>query len=434
MSPLIGALTIGFVVMLALGVPISFALVLAAAAAIVGFSDFNLNLIPLKLFGATSSFPLLAVPFFVLAGSLMSKGGMSARLIELARTFVGRVHGGVAMVSIIACMLFAAVSGSTAATTAAIGIVLIPAMIQSGFSRGAAVSLQATAGSIGIIIPPSVPFVLLGVVGSISIGELFLGGVFPGIAVGLALMLVSYVMARVQKHAPAAVSDRSLRAIGRAFLRAILPLLTMVWVLGGIICGLVTPTEAAIVAVVWALIVGGPIYRELKLRDIAAALVDTTKVTGIVVLCIGATAPFAWLLTAERVPQHIAAGMLSVSSNPIALKLMMLLILLAIGTFLDLTPAMILLVPILMPIANHTIHMDPVQFGVMLVLALGIGQSTPPVGIALFVACSVGKARIGEVSRALWPFLLAMIVVLLVTAFWAPLTTALPTALLRGGH
>ena len=430
MSPLIQVLVICFTIMLAIGVPISMALVLAAAAAIIGYSQFSLDLIPLKLFGATNSFPLLAVPFFVLAGSLMSKGGMSDRLIDLARSIVGRVHGGVAMVSVVSCMLFAAVSGSTAATTAAVGIVLIPAMMQSGYSRGAATGLQATAGSIGIIIPPSVPFVLLGVVANISIGELFLGGVFPGLTIGLALMAVAYVMARMQRHAPAE-EVVSLARMGRALASALMPLLTIFWVLGGIILGVVTPTEAAIVAVLWALVVGGLVYRELSFADIGAAFVDTTKVTGIVVLCIGATAPFAWLLTVEQVPQQVASGMLGVSSNPIALTLMMLAILLAIGTFLDLTPAMILLVPILMPIARHEIGMDPVQFGVMLVLALGIGQSTPPVGIALFVACSVGKARIGEVSRALPPFLLAMIIVLLVTAFWSPLTTALPAALLR---
>ncbi len=430
MSPLIQVLLICFVIMLVLGVPISVALVLAAAAAIIGFSQFSLDLIPLKLFSATSSFPLLAVPFFVLAGSLMSKGGMSDRLIGLARSIVGRVHGGVAMVSVVSCMLFAAVSGSTAATTAAIGIVLIPAMIRSGFSRGAATGLQATAGSIGIIIPPSVPFVLLGVIGGISIGELFLGGVMPGIAIGLALMGAAYVIARVQRHS-LATSDTSLANVGRAFVRAILPLLTIVWVLGGIVCGLVTPTEAAIVAVIWTLIVGGAVYRELTPSDIGTALIDTTKVTGIVVLCIGATAPFAWLLTVEQVPQQVAGGMLGVSTNPLVLKLMMLVILLVIGTFLDLTPAMILLVPILMPIAKETVGMDPVQFGVVLVLALGIGQSTPPVGIALFVACSVGRARIGEVTRSLAPFLLAMIVILLITTYWSPLTTVLPTALLR---
>ncbi len=430
MSPLIQVLVIGFIALLVLGVPISVALVLAAAAAIVGYSHFSLDLVPLKLFSATNSFPLLAIPFFVLAGSVMGKGGMSERLIALARSVVGHVHGGVAMVAVVSCMLFSAVSGSTAATTAAIGIVLIPAMIESGYSRGTATSLQATAGSIGIIIPPSVPFVLLGVIGGISIGELFLGGVGPGVAIGLALMFMAYIIARWQRHTPAARDAHTL-GIGRALARAILPLLTVVWVLGGIIFGLVTPTEAAIVAVLWALIVGGLVYRELSWQALGEALVDTTKVTGIVVLCIGATAPFAWLLTVEQVPQQIAGGMLEISSHPAALKLMMLAILLAIGTFLDLTPAMILLVPILMPIARQTVGMDAVQFGVMLVLALGIGQSTPPVGIGLFVACSVGKARIGEVSRALPPFLLAMVAVLLLTAFWAPLTTALPAALLR---
>lgn len=430
MSPLIQVLMIGFVILLVVGVPISVSLVLAAGAAIVGWSQFGLGLIPLKLFAATNSFPLLAIPFFVLAGSLMGKGGMSQRLIDLARALVGRVHGGVAMVSVVSCMFFAAVSGSTAATTAAIGIVLIPAMIQSGYSRGTAAALQSTAGSIGIIIPPSVPFVLLGVIGSISIGELFLGGVFPGIAVGLALMVAAYLIARLQHHSPSSTA-LSLAGVARTFVRAILPLLTIFWVLGGIVCGLVTPTEAAIVAVVWALVVGGLIYRELTWPDLGAALVDSTKVTGIVVLCIGATAPFAWLLTVEQVPQQVAAGMLSLTTSPAALKLMMLAILLCIGTFLDLTPAMILLVPILMPIARETVGMDPVQFGVMLVLALGIGQSTPPVGIALFVACSVGKARIGEVSRSLGPFLLAMIAVLLLTAFWPALSTALPSALLR---
>jgi len=429
MSPLVQVLLIGFVVMLLGAVPISVALVLAAAAAIVGYGQFDLGLIPLKLFSATNSFPLLAVPFFVLAGGIMSKGGMSDRLIALARSIVGPVHGGVAMVAVVACMLFAAVSGSTAATTAAIGIVLIPAMVESGFSRGAATSLQATAGSIGIIIPPSVPMVLLGGIGGISIGDLFLGGVFPGLVVGAALMIVASLIARVQRHPPS--TDRvRLAAIGRAFSRALLSLLTMVFVLGGIVLGLVTPTEAAIVAVAWSLVVSSLIYRELSFQGLREALVDTVKVTGVVVLCIGATAPFAWLLTVEQVPQHIAEGMVGLTQSPLWLTLMMLLILLCIGTFLDLTPAMILLVPILMPIATRTLGMAPVHFGVMLVLALGIGQSTPPVGVALFVACSVGKARIGEVVLPMLPFLGAMIVALLIVAFWPPLTTWLPEALM----
>ncbi len=331
------------------------------------------------------------------------------------------------MVSVVACMLFAAVSGSTAATTAAIGIVLIPAMVDSGFSRGAATGLQATAGSIGIIIPPSIPFVLLGVIGNISIGKLFLGGVLPGIAIGAALMSVGMIIAIVQKHRPSS-KETSVKAVLVALGRSILPLMTVVFVVGGIMAGFVTPTEAAIVAVFWALIVSGLVYRGLSLHDLGLCLADTVRVTAIVVLVIGATAPFAWLLTVEDLPQQIATGIASSTDSAVVIKLMMLGLLLAIGTFLDLTPAMILLVPILMPIAKE-IGMDPVHFGVMLILALGIGQSTPPVGISLFVACSVGKTQIGEVARPLMPFLAAMILVLLIVAFWAPLTMWFPSFL-----
>ena len=426
MSGLIQVLILCFVALLLVGVPISIALVLSAATAMAFAAGGQLDLtqIPLQLYESTNSFPLLAVPFFILAGSIMSRGGMSERLIDLARSLVGRMPGGVAMVSVVACMFFAAVSGSTAATTAAIGIVLIPAMIQSGFSRGAATGLQATAGSIGIIIPPSIPFVLLGVIASISIGDLFLGGILPGIAIGTALIATAWVVAKIQKHSPSS-QRTSMAHILRALRRSVLPLMTVVFVVGGIMCGMVTPTEAAIVAVVWSLAVSGAIYRELSLTDFYESLVDTVKVTGIVVLCIGATAPFAWLLTVEQVPQDIARWMTAMTSSPILLKLMMLLILLAIGTFIDLTPAMILLVPILMPIAK-SIGMDPVHFGVMLILALGIGQSTPPVGISLFVACSVGKAKMSQVALPLLPFLSAMIAVLLIVAFWAPMTTWLP--------
>ena len=426
MSPLLYVLLASFIAMLILNVPISVALVLASALAMCTASTGALDLtqIPLQLCETTNSFPLLAIPFFILAGSIMSRGGMSRRLIDLARTLVGRLPGGVAMVSVVACMLFAAVSGSTAATTAAIGIVLIPAMVNSGFSRGAATGLQATAGSIGIIIPPSIPFVLLGVIGNISIGKLFLGGILPGIAVGAALMSVGIVIAIVQKHRPSS-EIVSIKAILVALGRSILSLMTVVFVVGGIMAGFVTPTEAAIVAVFWALIVSGVVYRELSLPDLGRCLADTVRVTAIVVLVIGATAPFAWLLTIENLPLQIAAGIVCSTDSAVVIKLMMLGLLLVIGTFLDLTPAMILLVPILMPIAKQ-IGMDPVHFGVMLILALGIGQSTPPVGISLFVACRVGKTQISEVARPILPFLVAMVLVLVVVAFWAPLTMCLP--------
>lgn len=431
MSMVIVLLLASFVLLLVLGVPISMALILASGAAMLAARPVPLDLaqIPLQLCETANSFPLLAIPFFVLAGNLMSRGGMSERLIDLARSLVGRVPGGIAMVSVLACLFFAAVSGSSAATTAAIGMVLIPAMRKSGFSLGAATGLQATAGSMGVIVPPSIPFVLLGVVGSMSIGRLFIGGIIPGVLMGVTLMSTAFVLAVVQRHPPSSQRPR-LRVLARAVRRAVLPLATVVFVLGGIIGGFVTPTEAAMVAVLWALLVSGVVYREMSRADLGRALVDTVKVTAIVVLCIGATKPFAWLLTIEDVPRHVAGAMLGATGNPVLIKLMMLAILLAIGTVIDLTPAMILLVPILMPVALE-IGMDRLHFGVVLILALAIGQSTPPVGISLFVACSVARARIGEVAGPLVPFLLALLVALLIVTFWPATVTFLPDLFFR---
>lgn len=426
---MVECLFISFFVMLLIGVPVSVCLALASILSMAAFSSFSLDVIVQKLFSASNSFPLVAIPFFVMSGNIMSKGGMSDRLIKLALSVVGNVRGGLAMVSIIACMFFASISGSTAATTAAIGIVLVPAIIKTGFSPGAATSLQATAGSIGIIIPPSLPFVLLGVISGFSIGELFLGGVFPGLVIGVALMMVAHLTARIQKHPPSGDKIHPLNIIV-AFKNSILSLMTVIFVIGGIMFGYVTPTEAAIVAVVWSLVVSVFVYRELKLADMPGILVSTIKLTGIVVLCIGASAPFAWLMTIEHIPEQIAAAMLGLTSNPILIKLMMILVLLAVGTFIDLTPAMILLFPILMPIATR-VGMGNIQFGVMLVMALGIGQCTPPVGIALFVACSVAKTRIGHVLLPLIPYLLAMLAALLLVAFWSPVSTWLPNVFMK---
>ncbi len=426
---MIECLFISFLIMLLIGVPISVCLVLSSALSIILFSDFTLDIIVQKLFSAGNSFPLVAIPFFVLAGNIMGKGGMSRRLINLALSIVGNVKGGLAMVSVMACMFFASISGSTAATTAAIGIVLIPAIVKTGFSPGAATSLQATAGSIGIIIPPSLPFVLLGVISGISIGELFLGGVLPGVLIGFTLMAVAHITARIQKH-PSSGEPFKLKNVFRALAKSILSLMTVVFIIGGILFGLVTPTEAAIVAVVWSFVVCRFIYRELQLEDMASVMVDTIKVTGIVVLCIGASAPFAWLMTVEHIPEQIASAMMDFSTNAIVLKLIIVLILLVVGTFIDLTPAMILLVPILMPVALK-LGMHPVHFGVMLVMALGIGQCTPPVGIALFVACSVAKTKISQVVGPLVPYLTAMIIALLLVLFIPFLSTWLPAILIK---
>lgn len=428
---MIECLFLAFLVLLLMGVPISVVLILSSALAIVGFSDYSLEVISQKLFSQSNSFPLMAIPFFVLAGGIMSQGGMSKRLIALASSVVGNVRGGLAMVSVVACMFFASISGSTAATTAAIGMVLMPAIIKTGFSPGAATGLQACAGSIGIIIPPSIPFILMGVISGISIGDLFIGGVIPGIAVGIALMIAAHLMARIQKHPPSG-QKISAANIWRAFKDSILSLMTVVFIVGAIMFGYTTPTEAAIIAVIWSLLVCGLIHRELKWRHMPELLSQTVKITGIVVFCIAATAPFAWLLTIEQIPARIAEAMTALTHNAILLKLMMLAILLAVGTFLDLTPALIILVPILFPIANE-LQMPEVQFGVMMVMALGIGQCTPPVGIALFVACSISKTKIGQVLLPMIPYLTAMVLVLLLATFWPALSVWLPTVAMRSG-
>ncbi|MBN1901437.1 TRAP transporter large permease [Candidatus Sumerlaeota bacterium] len=418
-----------FLILLLWGVPISIVMILSSALAIIGFSQYSLDVIAQKLFSQSNSFPLMAVPFFVFAGGIMSKGGMSARLIRLASAMVGNVRGGLAMVSVIACMFFASISGSTAATTAAIGMVLMPAIIKTGFSPGSTTGLLASAGSIGIIIPPSIPFVLMGVIGGISIGGLFIGGILPGILIGAFLMLTAHLTARIQKHPPSGEKIR-FDKIFPAFKDSILSLLTVIFIVGSIMKGIATPTEAAIIAVIWALLVCGIIYKELKMSDLSDILVQTVKITGIVVFCIAATAPFAWLMTIEQVPGRIATAMTAMTQNPALLKLMMIAILLVVGTFLDLTPALIILVPILQPIARN-FGMPDIQFGMMMVMALGIGQCTPPVGISLFVACSISRIKIGDVMIPMLPYLAAMLLALLLVSFFPAISVWLPSLTMK---
>jgi len=421
-------LFVTFLILLILQVPVAVSLILASFVSIVLFTDYSSGMILLKMFGAAEAFPLIAIPLFVMAGAIMSKGGMADRLISFARSIVGNARGGIAMTSILACMFFAAISGSGVATTAAIGTVMIPAIMASGYSRGSATSLQATAGSIGIIIPPSIPLILMGYVGDISISSLFMAGIVPGLLIGIGLMIVSYVTARYENHV-AVYEPVSFKEIIKALRRASLALLAVFFVLGGIMGGYVTATEAGIVAVLYSLLVSLFIYRDMSIKDLAPVMVDTAKITGIVVLVIGAATPFAWLLTVEQTPEIIAGFLLALTDSQFVIIFFMIIIMIAIGTFLDLTPAMFILVPIFMPIAVGELGMNPVHFGVLVVAALGIGQSTPPVGVTLFVACSVGKIQMHEVAKPMLPFLGSMIVVLFAVAYIPSLTLWLPEVL-----
>ena len=429
---MVAILLIVFILLLILGVPIAFSLVAAALIAMAVATPFGLEVVVQRMVGGVNSFPLVAIPFFVLAGLIMGRGGMSRRLITFARNLVGALPAGLALVMVLASMMFAAISGSAAATTATIGAVMIPALAQSrGFNLPSAAALQTTSGCIGVIIPPSVPLILMGVIAGISVGDLFLAGVIPGILMGVSLMVMSMLHSFWHRH-EGGDRDRVERVAFAELMRstwhAILPMLTLVIIMGGIIGGVFTPTEAGIVAVAYALGVCLLIYRELKWSDFPDLLREAVTITAVVVLCISAAAPFAWLLTIEQVPQQIAQAMLAFTDSRVLLVFLMLVVLLMIGTFLDLTPAMLILVPVFLPIAR-AIGMPDLQFGMMVTIALAIGQCTPPLGVSLFVACGVAKCRIGDLVRPLLPFLTALLIALLATAFIPALSTWLPMVL-----
>ncbi len=426
------ALALVFVGLLVLGVPIAFALIGAATIAMAATTPFGLGIIVQRMVGGVNSFPLVAIPFFILAGLIMGKGGMSRRLIGFAHSLVGRLPAGFALVMVVASMMFAAISGSTAATTATIGSVMIPALAKSrGFNLYRAAALQTTAGCIGVIIPPSVPLILMGVIAGISVGDLFLAGVVPGVVMGVTLMIASLLIAifrgRKKEAAQGEQEDgvESVPGFWRSALQAFLPMMTLVIIMGGIVGGIFTPTEAGAVAVFYALAVCIGVYRELGWRDLPALFRETAVISAVVVLCISAATPFAWLLTVEQIPQQLAEAILALTGNRAAIILLMLVVFLVIGTFLDLTPAMLILVPVFLPIVRE-VGVPDLQFGLMVTVALAIGQCTPPVGVSLFVACGVARCGIADLVRPLLPFLGALVIALLLTAFVPGLSTWLP--------
>ena len=376
-----------------------------------------------KMFTAMDSFPLMAVPFFILAGALMETGGISRRLIHLANTFVGHFSGGLAFVAIIASMFFGAISGAAAACVAAIGSVLIPEMVSRGYGKPYTAAVQATAGTLGVMIPPSIPMIIYGVMTGVSVGALFMGGVVPGVLVGVSLMFVAWLIARRRGYR----GERrySWPERGRAFLDAFWALLMPVIILGGIYGGVFTPTEAAVVAVVYGLFAGLFVYRELRVVQLKSIFVNTAVSTAIILFIIATSSAFSWVLTSRRIPQMVAEGMLALSSNPVVILLMINLLLLFIGTFMETVASIIILVPVLMPVLQ-SIGVDPLHFGIVIVVNLAIGMVTPPLGVCLFVSCGIAKISLEEISRAALPFILVMILDILLLSYLPFLSTALP--------
>ncbi len=411
-----------------INVPIAFSIGLASLLALLYAGNIPLALLAQRMFVVCDSFPLMALPFFMLAGLIMERGGISEQLIKFADNVVGHIRGGIGMVSILAAMLFASMSRAAAAATAAIGVILIPAMIKDSYDRPVATSVQAATGSIGVIIPPSIPMIIFGVVGSVSIGDLFLGGVIPGIVVGFSLIAVMYVISKKNDYPIRQKS--SLKTIVLPFRDSILAFMMPVIILGGIFGGIVTPTEAAILGVMYGSVLGFFVYRKLKLKDLPAIFLDTAVKTSLSMFLIATSLSFAWIIASEQIPQKVVELLLVVSQDPSIVLLLMCFFLLAIGTFLDPTPALIILVPILLP-AVVQVGVNPVHFGVLMVFVLAIGLATPPVGVTLFIACSISGETIHNVSKTVLPFVGIMFVIALLIALFPDIVLFLPEYLAR---
>jgi len=413
------------VVFLVLSIPIGISLGLATAITLAATSDIPLIMIAQNAFAALDSFPLLAIPFFMLAGSLMSYGGISKRLVTLAEALVGFIVGGLAMVTVMACMFFAAISGSGPATVSAIGSFMIPAMKEKAYDQDFAAALAATAGSIGVIIPPSIPFVIYGVVSGASVGEMFISGIVPGILIGLSLMLTSYFIAKKKGYPKSESRPRVWPAFKDAFWALLVPII----ILGGIYGGIFTPTEAAVVASVYALLVGRFIYKELDFKSIYASFKDASLVNGATTFMIGLSMSFASYLAMEQVPMKIGSWLLGISSNPAVIMLCINILLLIIGCFVDNISSMIILTPILLPVVTK-LGIDPIHFGLVMTVALAIGFVTPPYGANLFVASAVSGVNMVKISRAVVPLIIVMILCLMLFTY-VPATSMGLVRLLR---
>mgnify|MGYP005817289611 CR=1 FL=1 len=409
--------------LLAINVPVAVTFGLAVALFLVLLTDVPLALIPQQMFGGTDSTVLQAVPFFLLAGALMEKGGISRRLINFANALVGWITGGLAMVSVVASMFFAGISGSAAADSAAVGSVMIPAMAKKGYAKNFAAALIACAGTIGTMIPPSIPMIIYGVTTGTSIGGLFIAGVVPGVLMGLALMAHAYSVSRRRDYRGLAFP--SAREAWVAFREALLTLLMPVIVVGGILGGIFTPTEAAAIAVFYSLVLGGFVYRELRWSALPEILLQTGIGTGIVMFLIATSTAYGWVLARQGIPLALASAFTAMTTAPWVFLLLVNLLLLVVGTVMETVPSIIIFAPVLLPLAKQ-LGVDPVFFGVILVVNLSMGLASPPSGATLFVSTAIAGEPLDRVCRAVWPLLFSMIAILLLITFIPPVVMWLP--------
>ena len=421
---MIGLVVVLFILIL-VGMPVAFALGLGALSALVFDSDLPLALVPQRMFTALDSWPIMAVPLFMLAGGLMDKGGMSRRIVDFASACLGFLRGSLGMVTVLASMVFAGISGSSTADTAAVGSIMLPAMREKGYDMRFAAALQAAGGAIGPIIPPSILMILIGYVTGTSVAQLFLAGVVPGMLIGIGLMIVAYRHALREGpagDAPKPVSLAEIRSTGLRALPALgLPFIIVFGILGGVF----TATEAAAAAVVYGLLVGMFVYREVSVRDLPSVILDAAE-RACVILFIAATAMlFAWLVAVNQLPQVLGAALHEHVENRTMFLIVLNLTLLLIGMFLESFSAVIVFLPILFPVAQ-SFGIDPLHFGILATVNLAIGYVTPPYGATLFVACGISQQNVRAVTTKVVPILLAMLLVLIVVTYWPQTVLWLP--------
>lgn len=419
-------LLVVFFGLLLLNVPITFSIGLATLATMLVSIDFvpAVTTMAQRMAGGINSFALLAIPFFILSGLIMGRGGIAKRLIECAMALIGMLPGGLALVNVVSCMFFGAISGSAVAATSAIGSFMLPEMKKQGYDVNYSAAVTASAATTGMLIPPSNILIVYAIAsGGVSIAALFVAGYLPGILLGVALMTVCAGYAKLKGYPVGARLPFKLvvQKVGAA-----LPSLFMIFlVIGGIIGGIFTATEAGAIAVVYSLILAVGIYREVKVAELSGIMMKAAETTAIVLALIATSSAMSWILSYEQIPQTISAAMLTLSENPLLILLMINLILLLVGAFMDMTPAVLIFTPIFLPVAVE-LGMSPLHFGIMMVLNLSIGLVSPPVGSVLFVSCAIAKTRIEAIIKPMLPLYLAMFVVLMLVTYIPAISEFLP--------
>ena len=419
-------LVVSFFFLLTVGVPIAYSIGLAGVLTMLVHIDSlpALTTYALRMASGLDSFALLAIPFFILAGNIMNSGGIALRLIDFAKVLVGRLPGGLAVVNVVANMLFGAISGSAAAAASAIGSIMTPEMRKAGYDPHFSAAVNISSATTGMTIPPSNVLIVYSLAsGGVSVSALFMAGYLPGILTGIALMIVAALFAAKAGYP---VGERvPFKEAMRCFFRAVPSLMLLVIVIGGILAGWFTATEASAIAVLYALLLSF-FYKELTWKELPEVLLRSARTTAIVLLLVATCTGLSWIMSYENIPQTVSRLLLAISDNPVVILLLINVILLAVGIFMDMTPAVLIFTPIFLPIATQQLGMDPVHFGIMMVLNLCVGLCTPPVGSVLFIGCSVAGVRIDQVIRPLVPLFVAMVVVLLMVAFLPDLSLLIP--------